>query len=431
MGKIFLDQIKKKGNTVCFSPAFTSDLIQYFSGEDFSITYPFDVTAIPDSILAIPFVCNVLPLIWLTDSELHLKEIDEAFYNSIPEFKMGYIEMYPDAKFKGAVIAQNIIKSDRPAEKGKCAMFYSGGLDSAQTLISHLQEKPDLLSVWGSDIAYNNADGWSLVHKVIKETAERYSLKESVFHSKFRLFDNEWRANKVFFPVLHDGWWYAVKHGIGLLGHVAPYAYLHNISTMYIAATLSPADVGIGCASYPTIDGRVRFAGCQVIHDGFEYNRQDKTHNLVKYCQNAQVAFPLHVCFRSPNGTNCCKCEKCLRTITALISEGADPADYDFEDYEKNLYRTKKIVRPIRNKHLLSFWISIADKLRQNADSLEKRQYWRHIKWMLDVDFSNPETLETFWERAGRKLRKKLSQQSFYPVLRKIKRFILRQSQED
>lgn len=28
---------------------------------------------------------------------------------------------------------------------GKSAMFYSGGLDSAQTLISHLEDKPTLL----------------------------------------------------------------------------------------------------------------------------------------------------------------------------------------------------------------------------------------------------------------------------------------------
>jgi hypothetical protein len=43
------------------------------------------------------------------------------------------------------------------------------------------------------------------------------------------------------------------------------------------------------------------------------------------------------VCYFSTDGKNCCKCEKCSRTITGLLLEGIDPNQHGFS-YDKKTF---------------------------------------------------------------------------------------------
>lgn len=104
-------------------------------------------------------------------------------------------------------------------------------------------------------------------------------------HSTFREFDNEALLNSDFSQTLKDNWWHGIKHSLALLGHIAPYVWKHQINTMYIAASFCKQDGKVRCASDPSIDNQVRFSDCQVVHDGYEYSRQDKIHNLVEFCK--------------------------------------------------------------------------------------------------------------------------------------------------
>ena len=127
------------------------------------------------------------------------------------------------------------------------AMFYSGGLDSLNTLINHWDEKPD-------------EEGWKKTHKVVKNVSEQFSLKDIVIRSNFRVFDRETELDNDFKKQLQDSWWHGVKHGIGLLGHIAPYVYIHKIDTVYIASSNSVSDGAVRCASDPQIDNYVSFS---------------------------------------------------------------------------------------------------------------------------------------------------------------------------
>lgn len=59
----------------------------------------FDLTTVPESILIIPAICNVLPIRFF-DSTLIVNELDEVFYKSIPNIKQGYKDMYKKSYFK-------------------------------------------------------------------------------------------------------------------------------------------------------------------------------------------------------------------------------------------------------------------------------------------------------------------------------------------
>lgn len=395
MEKIVINHIIKHKNIIEYDFCVSDRLKKIFSGKPFIIEYPESIEMVPDSVAIIPFVCNVLPIIWLTNAELVVDSLDKTFYESISKIKNGYEEMFPESDFLGKITVSEIIECKRIL-KNKCAAFYSGGVDSMHTLLSHKMEKPDLISIWGSDISYDNEDGWNLVHKAIEEAAKKYNLKDVVIRSTFREYDREGVLDKNFCKQLKDGWWHGVKHGLGLLGHVAPYAYMHGITTMYIASSNCSSDKNVRCASDPRIDNQVKFAECQVVHDGYEFNRQDKLRNIAKYNSNEERILPLHVCWESQLGNNCCRCEKCYRTIVGLIIEKEDPIKYGFFDTNETIKDIKKsvIYSGIMNDALSREWRHIQKRIIDVKKELKSSDYWKCIKWIEKINFQEYQTIK-------------------------------------
>lgn len=408
MEAIKLLGIAKTNRTIVYDFTVSDGLKQFFTGKPFFVEYPLEITAVPDAVAAVPFVCSVLPLIWISGSVLEIPELDGAFYRCLPELKKGYEAMYPETTFPGELRVGKVIDCDTSADGG-CAVFFSGGLDSVHTLISHLEEKPALISIWGADVACDNEEGWKTVSGAIDEYSEAYGLEEAVIRSGFRAFDMEWEVDKVYREQLKTNWWYGAKHGIALLGHAAPYAYLKKLSTVYIASSNCVEEKEDRCASDPTLDNHVRFTSCRVIHDGYEYGRQDKVHNLVEYVHTTGKAVPLHVCWESQTGSNCCECEKCYRTILGLLAEGEDPADYGFANAADTLGKMRQVIiggRKIGSNVNLE-WRKIQERVRQNREMLRQKPSWKYIKWIDEADLSHPEKLTL---PLGYRLRKWLSQ---------------------
>lgn len=393
---ISLDNIAVEGNKIVYDFSVSHDLAGYFTGKNFSIEYDEDISTVPKSILAIPFVCNVLPLIWLSDSTLFLNELDQDFFESIDVFKNGYIEMYPNATFAGTLNIKNITKNEI-SSSNKTAMFFSGGLDSIFTLIRHYKENPRLISIWGSDIFPEESSGWANLDDQLTNIANKFSLGKSTVKSSFRMFDDELSLSKKFENILNDNWWHAVQHGIGLIGHSAPIAYLHKIKKVYIASTNCPEDGHVTCASHPSIDNNVKFFGCSIVHDGFEANRQKKSEIFVKFCNDNNTYIPLHVCYEAQDGNNCCRCEKCLRTIMEIIVEKDDPSKYGFSNFNKLLRNSKFLMVPILQNDKVgivrSQWLGIKLKMIKNENYVNKHQMWRRIKWIARDNIDSPEKI--------------------------------------
>ena len=211
METITLDKIKKQKNRVSFLFTVSNGLKKYFTGKEFFIEYSDNIESVPNSVLAIPFTANVMPIIWVSDSELLLDEIDEDFYDCLNKVAEGYESIFDGVKFKGKLTVGKKVKNQPNGDKS--AMFYSGGLDSTQTLINHYKENPDLLSIWGSDIKCDNFEGWRIVQQGLIEGAKQFGLDNIIIRSSFRAFDNEGALDNDYSAVLKDGWWHDVKHG--------------------------------------------------------------------------------------------------------------------------------------------------------------------------------------------------------------------------
>ena len=420
MEAIELLEVKKKNNRIEYSFTVSERLRSFFAAREFVIEYDEPIESVPDAVAAVPFVCCVLPIVWLTDSKLIVSELDEAFFNCIPEVKKGYEKMFPESQFLGTLEIGAIVPSNRPSVPGCSAMLYSCGLDSMDTLYRHIEEKPLLVSIWGSDIRYDNIEGWSVVRSAINEAASAFHLSCATIRSTFREFDNERELSRQFSAQLKDGWWHGVKHGIALLGHVAPLAYLHGLENMYIASSNCPEDGHIRCASNPWSDNQVRYVNCRVFHDGFECSRQDKVRNIVHFSDQRGEILPLHVCWETQTGNNCCKCEKCYRTIAGLMAEGADPARYGFSGYEKYLDNMFPTVKKSSTGLLIRQWTKVQKAIRENHRTLKRSKDWKSIRWIETVDFHHPETIElplVDRVKQAKGLRGKLAEFRFYQKL--------------
>ncbi len=404
--EIKLIEIEKNNNTIRYNYNVSEELQAFFTKTPFFIKYQESVENIPNAILAIPFVSNVLPLMWLTDSKLMVPELDESFYNCIPKVKKGYEDMYPEAELKGILEVEKVVHNTRKASRGKSALFYSGGVDSMDTLYRHLDENPLLVSIWGSDIQYDNEDGWKLLKTAIDEAAEHFHLAATTIRSRFREFDNEGELNKSFSSILQRNYWYGIKHGLALLGHVAVLAYMYRLETFYIASSNCIADGTVRTASDPRTDNFVRFASCRVIHDGYEYSRQDKIRNIVQFNKDKNSILPLHVCWENQTGKNCCKCEKCYRTMVGLILENAEPVEYGFPDINREIpFMQERIV--LHSNSAPKTWNRLHEEITLKQNTLKKNTYWKYIRWLKNADFITPGGLRMplMW-RIKRKLNK-------------------------
>ncbi len=409
MGHIILNAIDRIKNRITYHFSVSEDVKKYFSGKDFWIEYEINIESVPNSIAAIPFATALLPIMWLTDSTMDIPELDSEFYNCIPKIKEGYIDMYPGVEFKGVLQVQRIEETERNRKVYyQSACFYSGGVDATTSVFRHIDEKPLLISLWGSDVPSDNKREWELVYDTLSKSARNYSLDLSRVHTDFRDFDREDMLDSEFREALGKGWWYGVKHGIGIIGHAAPLVWNYGIENLYIASSNCPEDGRKEkCASDPRIDNQVRFCGCQVYHDGFELNRQKKIRYIVDYARSYPgLQIPLHVCWIAHTGGNCCHCEKCYRTMAELWIEGEDPRKYGF-DYPDSVFRDMyKFIALKCTDMAKNTWTYGKERLIENWPNIKKTDYGKKIAWIKRFDFHY---LDKNWDRKA------------YIVYRKIK----------
>lgn len=364
--------------TVAFS--LSANLNRYFNEPHlFRVEYSQDISGVPEGILVIPFITNVLPIIWLTDAVLHVPRLDRVFYDSIPEIKKGYADMSPMLTFKGRVEVDELEEHDvSPSEQ--VAAFFSGGVDAFTTLIRHREEKPILLTMRGSDIKLTDEEGWQVVHDHTLETARQFDLPEPVFiTSNFRTFLREGDLTNLV-KASGDNYWHGYQHGIGLIGHAAPVAFRRRLKTVYIASSLTSRDHMI-CASDPTIDEKVRWVPSSVVHDGYEWDRQRKLRSIVEYAHLTGTYPQLRVCWITSGGKNCSQCEKCLRTMYGLMAEGEDPALYSFSLKSLNPVRDRRTMFSLSKDMRLGLWRPILLRFRETRHYAEDSR----VNWIYKI----------------------------------------------
>lgn len=385
MNKLEIKKIYINNNKIEYEYIISGEWEKYFNeNEKMYVEYSENIDEVPYGIAVIPFLCNILPISWIFNAQIILDEIDKDFYLSIPKFKEGYKNMYPKVEFNGAINPCRIIDYKK-GQSSESLYLFSGGVDAFHTFLSNIDEKSTILTVWGADIKLNDKKGWENVLSHTINTSDLYNVKHKWIKSNFRTFIREWELTHSVIESAKDNWWHGFQHGIGLIGLNAPIVYNNNVEKVYIAAsfTINEKDK-VTCASDPTIDNNLKFCGCSVQHDGYYASRQDKIKFICDYSKENNIKIPLRVCWESSGGSNCCRCEKCYRTIFAILAEKHDPRKFGFNYTDEEF---KIIIKDLKNRiYIGNFrWEYIQNTFRKNYDISEID---KNLRWFYKTDIN-------------------------------------------
>jgi hypothetical protein len=321
-------RLEEEGKKVVYRFSCDKSISRYFSKEKtLWVDYDTDVSAVPESLLIIPFLANVLPVSWFLGFDVRVREIDREYHRAIEKIKQIFEQHY---SLKGGNLhCKNIIANK--VDGSRPVVLFSGGVDSHYSFTGHEAENPLLVTIHGADIRVADNRQFRVLQSAIEQSALVRGQERHLVKSNMRDFYT-YRLNLLFDDL---DWWGRVQHGLAITGLMAPLSWTHRVARIYIASsTTSETDAFWG--STPLVDNEIKWAGTSVVHDGYEADRAEKVGALVRYAQERNAGLPLKVCYSSRTpALNCSRCDKCCRTILLLILAGADPSRFGFRTSER------------------------------------------------------------------------------------------------
>ena len=386
---IKIRSVSINNNVVNYDYSIPKALSNCFSKDlDFFYQYPenFDLRTVPKSILYIPLVVNVLPLAWIMHVDIEVPVLDKAFAECIENIKNGFKRVYPNIDFY-ANLKVGEITENTCMQSDKVTCMFTGGVDAWATLLRILDKKPVLINIFGADIKLEDTVNLGEADKEISNIANFLGLQYYHITSSIRQFISESGIRSTTGDVLKDTWWHGAQHSIGMLSLLAPFAYLNNINTCYIASSFTKKAEGkVNCVSYPFIDDMLKFGSTSCKQDAYELTRQEKISLIAESFEKNKKYFQIKACFSPINGANCCKCEKCMRTIMAIKAVNGNPADYGFNVSNETYCEIKGYL----DSHILyhtEHWNNIKKAFQKNKKLFQAD---KNVNWILNYTFNNP-----------------------------------------
>lgn len=302
---------------------------QAYLTDDFFVEYDMSLEKLPYSIVTLPFVMNVISLVWISRKNYYIKEMDQEIYDSLMRIKEMFTLFYPKTAWTGELIPRKLVTNRFPTSKSsnKTALLFSGGLDSIASSFAHRDKQQLLITAWGQfGLPLHQPSLWHKVKNRLEEHATRYGHENTYLKSNYYDFLNFKKINNLSDEIYT--WRIDTIEDIGWAGLTAPILATRGIKTLRIASS-DVWDFPYPSAANPYIDGNITFAGIKIKHDQFDYTRYDKLAFIKNLCTHHLVEKPqLIICQTRQEKLNCATCEKCCITLLALIA-----LDMDLEDY--------------------------------------------------------------------------------------------------
>ena len=227
---------------------------------------------------------------------------------------------FPDRLRKVQISAPRGVAIRRPSPRrddrvvGAC---FTGGVDSFHSLVENRGRVGALVYGFGLDVPTRESafvhHVTDLLRAVATEEGVRLLVADTNIKKLFRRADVRW----------------------GFEGHGAVLASLGTLFSPLIRTLLVPSthsyDAAAPWGSHPLLDHRWSSPRLEVVYDGAECSRIEKTRRIAG--DRVAQRF-LRVCYRQFEALNCGRCPKCLRTMATLEVLGALP---DFSTFTGSL----------------------------------------------------------------------------------------------
>jgi len=408
MGDIYIKEPVLEKQRLISQITVTPNLGKYIKNNRLFVEYDTDIQA-EDSILNIPIIATVLPLAWLTGSDIHVAVLDRRFKESMTKLKNLFAEMYPKASFN-TEIKVNRLEDNNIIAKGqdnRTGLLFSGGVDSTYSLMKNIDLNPQLVMIWGFDnFPYpERADYWKKVTETYQSFAENKRLDINIIKTNITQILNEIRIEHMFHKELYDGTMReGLRQSILPLAVAAPLS-INRFNHFLIAASfMHGLDFSVHPrATLPELDETIAWANLEVEHHGF-LDRTEKIIYLSKILEKDTLQ--LRVCVRSKlfdDKLNDSKCEKCIRTFLPIMLLGIDPNSCGF-NVDETTFKTIMDYWEQKSRPLVPF---LSYRKMQNMISPQmdynipgSKEF---IEWFRDFDFP-PSTKNWFYTDLHMKL---------------------------
>lgn len=311
--------------------------------DDLRIDYPAGtgIADLPRSSLLLPAIWLMAPIAWAFDRHAVVEGADVAVAAALPRVHEHLRELHPGLAWAGSVrvVDPVPVPAPRPAVSD-VVVCYSGGVDAlAATLALAESHPPDRILLF--TVLFDDQRGPAGRADLLAEAPEAFArargMRSARVPANCRTFFHR-DARRSLKPAIRD-WWPVVAHGMGLAGLAAPLVHRSGAAALHIGSTHGEG-TRVAWGSTDVGDALVAIAPAHVVHDRSDPDRWSKVRRIVA---DAAIHGPtfLCVCYKRDAETdvNCCSCEKCFRTVAALILAGADPRAFGFPGADRLLAR--------------------------------------------------------------------------------------------
>lgn len=339
--------------------------------------FPFDMekrTIHPANALLVAF----LPIAMRLRQNIKIDgEVSEKLFNNMIEYQNIVNKWYPDETSKVEIIVKDIY-DDTISVKGKTISCFTGGVDAFYSLIKHDKEIDDLLYVWGFDLPITEEN----FYKKIKNHLEKVACK----FSKNLIFV---KTNLGFEITNKYASWGDYCYGPAIASVIL---LMSDEYSKCFMPSCNDYSVLVPRGSHILINHLFSCDSLTFIYDGAEKSRSEKIEFIA---DNKMVQKHLRVCYRTNTDYNCCKCEKCIRTMASLEAVGKLDLVTAFKDkLNYDLITNTKLSSPSE----LSFAkatlkIALKNKKNKLAKQLQKQIKDYELSYLKKEILNNIESL--------------------------------------
>ena len=134
-----IDRIEVSKNRISVTP---NEHIRnkYLRDGDHSIFYndpEIDLTQYDESILIMPFIFDVLGLIFISGDIYYVDELDEEVFKSLNQIKNAYKQLYPAIDWDGEIRCNKTTQHFFTLPSSKTLTLFSGGVDSTYSALKN------------------------------------------------------------------------------------------------------------------------------------------------------------------------------------------------------------------------------------------------------------------------------------------------------
>lgn len=365
------------------SPALSSAYVR----QPLTLCYPqdIDLATLPESIVDIPLITNIIAAVWLSGNEYTIEQMDEDLYYSLIKIKEFFKRFFYNTSWQGELVPQRLVKNSITKTNPNCAAaLFTGGLDSTATMLRHIEENLRLIS-------FNNP------HQNAVACAQSHHLTFYTIYMNHYNFLKLTLLDKVSVDI--SKWFWDTSMGLSWVGAAAPLLYAKGIPVLYIPSGFTwdsfmfPDGQTLQQPACPLIDENLSPAQLRVYHDVFTMTRTDKINVIASYCATKNIPKPqLVVCNRHKRGsityTHCNRCFKCYITMLDILVTGQNIQDYGFTlSHEEFITCFKKYIQTLKMRRGGTY-VALRDTqnyVKKNLEALPHihREFY---EWFISLD---------------------------------------------